>query len=1014
MSLFWPRHLRTQLALLVAGLFAALVFTYTWRAAADQVGLAREVILSQTQVLARTLAGALLDTLDDGDPAAVADLLRQSAGYREIVSLALVSPDGRVLSQVRKNAQNEAFVDVARGPLQPPARALGEPTLERSAPGSMVETLWLPLERAGLQGWLRMEVSMVRLEQLRTRIWRDSLLTAAVAVLLAVLFLFLILRRPMAVLSQAADFASRLDQRRGETLPDYRGNQEMGELVQALNRASVRLKDQEAQIAENNRFLKSLTDALGEGVLATDAEGRCTFVNAEAERMLGWSRYELLDEYVHDLIHSRTASGLPISRDECPLHAPGAACHEFRSDLETFHRKDGSIFPISIVSMPLFEGERFIGTVAAFQDITDRKRDEDYLLATSSRLSALIESMQAGVLVEDEQHQVLLANQALFEMFGNGGMNAEVVGQPSRELMNACRESMVDPEAFASEVRRLIQAGNPVLNHELRLKDGRVLEFDYVPIYLFPAFPQPEDCRGHLWLFRDITRRKQVERELQQAKEMAEAANQAKGDFLANMSHEIRTPMNGIIGMTELALDTELDPTQREYLELVKSSADALLVIINDILDFSKIEAGRLDLECIDFQLPRLLEETLKPLALRAEARGVAMELALGPGTPEWVRGDPSRLRQVLINLLGNALKFTEQGNIRLSAEPMPDGQLHLAVADTGIGIPAEKQAAIFEAFSQADTSITRRFGGTGLGLAICSRLVNLMGGRLWVESEPGRGSTFHFTVALGSASGRGEMPEQDSAPVAVRPGLSILLAEDNPVNQKLAVSLLEKDGHRVMLAENGAEAVALSGQEGIDLVLMDMQMPVMDGMEATAQIRRREEQTGRHLPIVAMTANAMQGDRERCLAAGMDGYVAKPIKLNELRQAMATVLGWQQPGQAAGTDAPGATGFRLDKAGILERFGGDEELYQTLAEMYRSDVDNYCAQLQSALEAGDGPRLSREAHTLKGLLATFSDEEGAGLAQAVEMAATQGDPAGLAGQVEALQQMARRLAQAL
>ncbi|MCX8146364.1 MAG: ATP-binding protein [Azovibrio sp.] len=1007
----WPRHLRTQLALLVAGLFAVLVCIYTWRAAVEQVALAREVILSQTQVLARTVAATLLDRLDAEDPAAVADLLRQSAGYREIVSLALVAPDGRVLSQVRKNAQNEAFVDMARAPLQPPARSLGEATLERAAPDALLEILWLPLERAGLQGWLRIEVSLARLAQLRNHIWRDSLLTAGIAVLLAGAFLLLVLRRPMAVLSEAADFAFRLDQRRGETLPDYRGNAEIGALVEALNRASVRLQAQEAQIAESNRFLKSLTDALGEGVLATDAEGRCTFVNAEAERMLGWSRYELLGEYVHDAIHSRTASGLPVRREECPLHAPSAACHEFRSDLETFQRKDGSSFPISIVSMPLFEGERFVGTVAAFQDITARKQDEDHLLATSSRLSALIESMQAGVLVEDERHCVLLANQALFEMFGDGRVNAAAVGQPARELMQACRAGMADPEAFAAEARQLIQAGVPVLNRELQLRDGRVLEFDYVPIYLFPAFPQPEDCRGHLWLFRDITQRKQVERELQQAKEMAEAANRAKGDFLANMSHEIRTPMNGIIGMTELALDTELNPTQREYLELVKSSADALLVIINDILDFSKIEAGRMDLESIDFCLPRLLDETVKPLALRAQAKGVEMRMTLSPDTPEWVRGDPSRLRQVLINLLGNALKFTAQGHIHLSVEPMPDGLLHLAVADTGIGIPADKQSAIFEAFSQADTSITRRFGGTGLGLAICSRLVNLMGGRIWLESEPGQGSTFHFSVALAPAGAPDAHPEPDADRIAAFPGLTILLAEDNPVNQKLAVSLLEREGHRVVLAANGAEAVARSADADIDLVLMDMQMPVLDGIEATAQIRKREAMTGRHLPIVAMTANAMQGDRERCLAAGMDGYVAKPIKLDALRQAIALACG-------AAPETPSASGqtapLYLDKAAILERFGGDEELYQTLAEMYRGDVENYCDQLQAALAAGDGARLSREAHTLKGLLATFADAAGAELALGLEMAALEGDTARLAGQVEALAARARALAQAL
>ncbi|MDD3482614.1 ATP-binding protein [Azovibrio restrictus] len=1017
MPLLWPRQLRTQLALLVSSLFAVLVFAYTWYSVLDQARMAREIILSQSQALARSVALGVSQALVEGDQGSMDEVLRQFAGYPEVRHLALVNPEGQVLSVVRKDARGEVFLDVSHElRWVPPSPAVLQPVLETGVRTAGHEVLWQPVEQGGLLGWVRLEVSMVRLEQQRTLIWQDSLVAAAIAVLLAVLLLYLILRRPMLVLSQAADFAAHLDQHRGRTLPDYRGNAEMEALVLALNRASVRLKAQEEQIAESNRFLKSLTDALGEGVLATDAEGRCTFVNAEAERMLGWSRSELLDEYVHDLVHSHTASGLPLTREECSLHGPAAACHEFRSDLETFQRKDGSKFPVSIVSMPLFEGEHFMGTVAAFQDITERKRDEDALLSTTSRLSALIESMQAGVLVEDERHCVVQTNQALFEMFAHADVSQAVVGQPSRELVACCRADMAAPDEFAREVRQLIQAGEPVLNHELRLRDGRVLEFDYVPIYLFPAFPQPEDCRGHLWLFRDITGRKQVERELQQAKDMAEAANQAKGDFLANMSHEIRTPMNGIIGMTELALDTDLSEVQREYLALVKSSADSLLVIINDILDFSKIEAGRLDLECIPFSLHRLLQESLKPLALRGEAKGLGMHLDLDPRIPDWVRGDPSRLRQVLVNLLGNALKFTEQGEIRLGVAPEPEGLLHFSVRDTGIGIPADKQADIFAAFSQADTSITRRFGGTGLGLAICGKLVGLMGGRLWVESESGRGSTFHFTVALEAAVPDEAHPGQpETERAGPEGGLRILLAEDNLVNQKLATRLLEKDGHRVTPAGNGAEAVELARLGGLDLVLMDMQMPLMDGIEATQRIRAWEAVSGGHLPIVAMTANAMQGDRERCLAAGMDGYVAKPVKLAELRLAMAAALG-QEAGRPSGVaQAPvPVPAFRLDKAGILDRFGQDEELFQTLSQMYQGDVEQYCQGLQQALEAEDAPRLSREAHTLKGLLATFSDEEGAQQALEVENAARDGACASLAEPVQRLQQLARRLAQAL
>ena len=765
-----------------------------------------------------------------------------------------------------------------------------------------------------------------------------------------------------------------------------------------------------------------------------------------------------------------------------------------------------------------------VGAVGLLIGVNRRlKAQTTRLHSSEARYRLAFERSLAGFYHSTLDGRLLECNEAYARIFGY-------------DSAAECARSVVTDVYFDPEVREgflaTLRANGkaPNLESRLRRKDGSAVWVLENATLLKGVNGESDTIEGNLI---DISRRKEMDDAMTRATDAAESANRAKSEFLANMSHEIRTPMNGVIGMAELALQTDVTPDQREYLEVIKLSADALLGVINDILDFSKIEAGKLDIDPIDFDLATTLDDLIRSLAPRAHQKGLELAYHVTVGTPTALVGDPGRLRQILVNLVGNAIKFTERGEVvlRVATESTVGGKvtLHFTVQDTGIGIPLDKQALIFDAFTQADSSTTRHFGGTGLGLTISAHLIDLMEGRVRVKSEPGVGSTFHVTLPFGVRTqsapkiiprdladlrgisvlvvddnatnrrildeilvnwgmrptlvdgGRAaiqaleratktgspfglvlldfQMPEMDGFEVAgrikehpelgattimmlssvgergdgqrcralgvaayltkpvrqsvlldalllvlaraavgpvVAPDLitrhsireeqrhlRILLAEDNPVNQTVATRMLEKRGHTVVVAGTGRAALAALDRQAFDIVLMDVQMPEMDGREATRAIRERERIHGGHIPILAVTASAMKGDRELCLAAGMDGYVTKPIKYELLIEEVERI------GRPMSAPLPGTEVLVSSRSrSLLETFLGDGEMLREVAEVYLSSEPALLHAFRDAHERGDSEEMARIAHRLRGSAGAFEADELCAILGKMEQAA--------------------------
>jgi len=791
----------------------------------------------------------------------------------------------------------------------------------------------------------------------------------------------------------------------------------------AGGRAEEELLRTKESLERSEARLMAIVENAAEGIITIDEHGRIESFNSAAARLFGYSGAEVLGESVNILMPAP-------HRDQhdqyLAAYVQTGVSKVIGVNREVVgFRKDGTTFSMNLAVSEFCLGDRrlFTGIV---RDVSERKRNEEALneqirllalgsdigmaLAGAGSLQAMLQNC-AGAIVRHldgafARIWTVSDTADALDLQASAGLYTHLDGPHGRVPIGEFEIGLIAHERKPHLTNQVM--GDPrVGDQEWAGREGLVA-FAGLPLIvegglmgvvaMFARHPLSEATLAALRSAADAIAvgisRKRTEEALVRSELQAQSASRAKSEFLANMSHEIRTPMSGVLGMTRLALKTDLTPKQREYLEMAHRSAESLLEIINDILDFSKIEAGKLTLDVVSFGVHESVENVVRDMAHRAHAKKLELTCELDSDVPGWLVGDPGRLRQVLLNLVSNAIKFTDQGEVALTVRRVSATDdvvwLSFSVRDTGIGIPPEQLARIFEAFAQADASITRTHGGTGLGLTISASLVAMMGGFLEIESKPGVGSTFHFRARFRPS----EQPRQRRSTHYLPEfrGLRVLVVEDNVINQKVAVGLLEAAGHEITVVNNGKEALAALEQQPFDAVLMDVQMPEIDGLQATAMIREREKRTGRHTPVIALTAHAMKGDQERCLAAGMDDYVSKPIRPEELLRAIAACT--SMPALDKGRASPESSTDKrtLDQAALLERVGGDVDVLVEILSLCAGEFTRMMEELGIAVSHKDAKRIQAAAHTLKGTLGNLSAADAYAAALHLEDMGRRGD----------------------
>ncbi|KQQ47440.1 transcriptional regulator [Duganella sp. Leaf126] len=788
----------------------------------------------------------------------------------------------------------------------------------------------------------------------------------------------------------------------------------------------LRYRDLYRQLSESERWMRALLTTTIDGVVTVDRDGVIHEFNASAERIFGWRRDEIVGRNIRLLMTDADVSdddGLPgflrhsaagAAGTDATAPADAGAVSEVMA-----LRKDGSAVPIrrAIGHARLAQRELFALFIT---DISDRRAIMQALRASEQQFRSLIRNIPG----------ISFRSSMAYDMppvFVSDGIE-RLAGFPASDFVGPQRARTLgtlvlpDDRAYveAAISRSVAQLTAYQVEYRIRHADGSIRS-----MWEHGAATRDEDDAATVWIdgvILDISERRRMEEELRQAKETAEQAAAARASFLANMSHEIRTPMNAILGFTDVLLDTELDPAQRRHLGTVRKEGRALLRLLNEVLDTAKLDKGAVELEPVDYSLLALIDELASTFGSNARAKGLTIDVEYDPSLPVWLHGDELRMRQILGNLLDNAIKFTSAGKVTLRAGAR-HGQLQIAVQDTGIGIAPERQAAIFDPFTQADASMTRRFGGTGLGTTISRQLVTLMGGTITVTSVAGEGATFTVLLPLEPAHTRdGAGREAERSDYALPP-LRILAVDDVPQNLELLTLMLTRRGHAVHTASDGAIAVQLTGDHSFDVVLMDVQMPMMDGLTATRAIRAREDESARlagaapvRVPVVAMTASVLATHRQATADAGMDGFASKPVDWFALSHEIARVLHLPAAAHGTATDAPAQQRVLNHKAG-LQRWSGKEAVYQQALARFAADYNDGAATLATLLAGPASSRLTDAqawCHRVRGVAANLGLEQLVATLGRIETLCSAPADAADAPREEALAQQQRQLASQL